>query len=82
MVVISDELFLERLGAYITHKRKRKGLGQKEVGLEVDQCQRDISEYENGDRMMKAVLLFKLAEVLDMSLDDVMKKCMTVGQNS
>lgn len=50
--------------------RKKRGLSQSELGSLVGLKQTTIAQYENGSRKPNIVIAKKLANVLDMTLDD------------
>lgn len=51
--------------------REKKGLSQAELGNRVGLKQTTISQYENGSRKPKLAMAKKLADALDVSLDDI-----------
>lgn len=51
--------------------RVRKGMTQKELADFVDLSQETISQYEMGNRTPSIVIARKIADVLEVSLDDI-----------
>lgn len=59
--------------------REKKGLSQTELANRVGLKQTTISQYENGSRRPNLCMAKKLAEALEMSLDDF--ACLSTFQN-
>lgn len=59
--------------------RENKGLSQTELANRVGLKQTTISQYENGSRRPNLSMAKKLAEALEMSLDDF--ACLSTFQN-
>lgn len=53
--------------------RKSKGLNQTELAKELDTIQQVVSDYENGVRTPSLDRLVELAQILDVSLDELVE---------
>lgn len=58
------------VGGRIREIRKKRNLTQKELGEKIGVKHNTISSYENGTNEPEHDILFKLANVLDVSIDD------------
>ena len=58
------------VGARIREYRKRSRLTQKELGEKVGVKHNTISSYENGTNEAEQEILFSIAEVLNVSVND------------
>ena len=56
-------------GDRLKNKRLEKGLTQKELGIKLGISDAAITQYEKGRREPKRELLFKLADILDVSIN-------------
>lgn len=59
------------VGAQIRKYRKQKGLTQKELGFRIGVKHNTISSYENGTNEPEQNILFAIAEVLGVSINDL-----------
>mgnify|MGYP003292708470 CR=1 FL=1 len=59
--------------------REKKGLSQTELGKKVGLKQVTISQYENGTRKPNLTIAKKIADTLEISLDDFF--CSIIFQN-
>lgn len=60
------------IGENIKKYRKRKGLTQKELGAALGLAEITIRQYENNMRKPKYEILFSIADVLNVSIADLM----------
>lgn len=60
------------IGENIKKYRKRKGLTQKELGAALGLAEITIRQYENNMRKPKYEILFSIANVLNVSIADLM----------
>lgn len=60
------------IGENIKKYRKRKGLTQKELGAVLGLAEITIRQYENNMRKPKYEILFSIADVLNVSIADLM----------
>ncbi len=61
----------KKLGDRIRQKRLEKNLSQQELGQAINYSTGAISYFESGERDLKAIALFTVAETLDCSVDDL-----------
>ena len=61
-----------KIGLFIANKRKEKGLTQQELGNILYVTDKAISKWERGLSLPDITLLTKLAEVLDVSVNDIL----------
>ncbi len=59
-----------RYGAYVRKHRIKKGMTQQELGEIIGITGKSIGFIERGENLPNQVNMFKLAEVLDMSMDE------------
>lgn len=52
-------------------QRKRSGLSQEELGIKLNTARQTISKWENGVSVPDAEMLIKLAEVLEVSVNEL-----------
>lgn len=69
-----EELLNENIASNIKFMRRLRGLGQKQVGNIIGVGESTIANYESGIRTPNAVLLKKLADVFEISIDDLIIK--------
>ena len=53
-------------------QRKRSGLSQEELGIKLNTARQTISKWENGVSVPDAEMLIKLAEVLEVSVNELL----------
>ncbi len=63
----------------LKESREKKGFSQTELGNRVGLKQTTISQYESGSRKPNLTVAKKLADALEMSLDDFI--CLSTFQN-
>lgn len=68
------------LAQNIRYLRKSIGLNQVELGRKIGTTNSTISGYENGSNEPTAGMLSKLAKALDVSVDDLLNKDLTMPQ--
>jgi transcriptional regulator with XRE-family HTH domain len=61
------------MGTMITRMRKRVGLSQVQLAKRMGVTQGAISQWESGQAKPRTDLLFKLADVLGCSVDELLK---------
>lgn len=61
------------LGENIKRARKDAGVTQKELAEKLDVYQKDISRWENGERVPSALALAEICKVLNASADDILE---------
>ncbi len=67
-----DEAFCKALGQRIGHLRKEKGLTQVQLCAMLNVAQQTLSHYEGGNLRVPLGLLPKLADIFELSLDELM----------
>ncbi|HKK77051.1 MAG TPA: helix-turn-helix transcriptional regulator [Saprospiraceae bacterium] len=68
------------LAKNIRYLRKRLGMNQVELGRRIGTTNSTISFYENGNNEPTAGMLSKLAAALEVSVDDLLNKDLTMPQ--
>ena len=61
----------KRIGQALAEARSTAGYSQAELARILEVSQRTISSYESGQRRIHAVLLVKIATILNISLDNI-----------
>lgn len=61
----------QKLGITIKEKRRQKNLSQSELGKAIHYSRSAIAGFEQGNRELKAIALFSLAEALDCSVEEL-----------
>ncbi len=67
-----DADFCKALGQRIAHLRKEKGLTQVQFAPQLGLSQQALSHYENGRLRVPLGLLPRLADIFDMTLDELL----------
>ncbi len=62
-----------KIGKYIQNLRKEKGLTQKELADHFDISFQAVSKWENGETLPDSSLLLELSEVLETSVDALLR---------
>lgn len=70
---IKDQAFFQELGARIAEARKERGMTQAQLAEQLGIAQQTLGHYEVARARIAADLLPKLAEALDVSLDELLK---------
>ncbi|MBU1145232.1 MAG: helix-turn-helix domain-containing protein [Firmicutes bacterium] len=66
-----DEYY--KIGNFICEIRKRKGYSQAQLGDLVGVSNKAVSKWENGRGLPDTLLLLKLSEILEVSVDEILK---------
>jgi len=70
---IKDQAFFRELGERIAQLRKQRGMTQAQLADQLGIAQQTLGHYEVARARIAADLLPKLAEALDVSLDELLK---------
>ncbi|MFN4324208.1 MAG: helix-turn-helix domain-containing protein [Aeromonas media] len=73
-----DSAFFQALGSRIAHARKERGLTQQALAEALGIAQQTLGHYEVARARIAADLLPRLADALDISLDELLKGQPTV----
>lgn len=71
-----NDLTAKKIGSRLRQIREGRGLTQKEVADEAQITEVSLSRYENGERVPKITVFFKICNVLWVSMDSVIEYCM------
>jgi len=66
----SEHINKASFGAYIKKCRKAKGMKQSDLAAALDMHIKSVSCFERGETFPSQENIFKLAQILDMSLDE------------
>lgn len=69
------------LGKKVNHFRKQKKISQKDLANRIGASQSNISNLENGKNKFNIEKLSEIANVLDVTLDDLLEDFLIVHQN-
>lgn len=75
---IKDQAFFRELGERIAAARKERGMTQQQLAEQLGIAQQTLGHYEVARARIAADLLPKLAEALDVSLDELLMGHLTV----
>ncbi len=64
-----DNEFSEKIGKRIFERRKQLGMTQEELSEIIDTTPQAISNYERGERELKAKALLEIAQALNVTTD-------------
>ena len=67
-----DEQFFKALGARVAQARKAHGLTQQQLGDQLGIPQQTLAHYEGGTTRFPASMLPSLAQILGLTLDELM----------
>ncbi|QTF09858.1 helix-turn-helix domain-containing protein [Brenneria izadpanahii] len=67
-----DEQFFKQLGARIAQARKEQQLTQTQLAEQLGIAQQTMAHYEGGKLKVSAALLPQLAQILNLSLDELL----------
>ena len=67
-----DETFFKELGLRITGARKARDLTQQQLADQLGLAQQSYAQYETGRARIQAAMLPKLAQILDLTMDELM----------
>ena len=68
----NDDDFCKALGQRIAHLRKDRGLTQVQLAAQLGVIQQTLSHYESGRLRVPLVQLPRLAEIFELSLDELL----------
>lgn len=71
-MTIKDEAFFKDLGARIAQARKARVLTQQQLADQLGVAQQTLAHYEVGRVRIAASMLPVLAEILDLSIDEML----------
>lgn len=63
---------INKIGEFIATKRKEKGLTQQELGNKLFVTDKAVSKWERGISLPEVTILYKLAEELDLTIEDIL----------
>ncbi len=69
------------LGKKVNHFRKQKKISQKDLANRIGASQSNISNLENGKNKFNIEKLSEIANVLDVTLDDLLEDFLIIHQN-
>lgn len=72
LMSIKDEGFFKELGARVTQARKAQGLTQQQLADRLGIAQQTLAHYEVGRVRIAASMLPVLAEILDVSIEELL----------
>ncbi|KHN49681.1 helix-turn-helix domain-containing protein [Pectobacterium fontis] len=67
-----DEQFFKQLGARVAQARKEQQLTQTQLAEQLGIAQQTMAHYEGGKLKISAALLPQLAQILNLSLDELL----------
>lgn len=73
MLSKKEQRFLDSLGKRIFVLRKENGMTQEEMAEKLDTLHNQVSRLENGQVNPKITTLLKVAEVLGVSIEELIK---------
>ncbi|MFL8906045.1 helix-turn-helix domain-containing protein [Helcococcus kunzii] len=76
-----EEMLQNKIGKYIKHLRKCKGMTQKDLADKLSISFQTISKWENGDSLPDTSLLLDLANTLDTNVDILLNGGIVVRDN-
>jgi transcriptional regulator with XRE-family HTH domain len=68
-----NESVLKKLGARIVNLRKKKGMSQNKLALDIDWERNNLSKIENGQNNVTIDTLIKISKALDVTLSELLK---------
>ncbi len=69
---IEKELFLRNIGNNIRVARKAKNLSQEELAFKINSARNFIGCIERGEKAPTVYILYKIAAVLDVPIDNLL----------
>ena len=69
---IEKELFLRNIGNNIRVARKAKNLSQEELAFKINSARNFIGCIERGEKAPTVYVLYKIASVLDVPIDNLL----------
>ncbi len=67
----TEQAVKKRFGERMKALRKKKGLSQEKLALDIDMDLTSVNEIENGHRSPKLITMYKIAQALGVSLSDL-----------
>lgn len=64
----------KKLGLFLKAKRREKGLSQERAAARIRCCLRTIGKIEQGAHVPSILTFYKMSELYDFSIDDVLSK--------
>lgn len=71
---MTDQEFLNKLGARIAEVRKEKGMSQMDLGSKIDMEKSNLSAIENGRQNPSALTLKRIADALGVEVKEFLTK--------
>lgn len=68
---MSESEVKRRLGSRMKELRRKKGLSQEKLALDIDMDLTSVNEIENGHRSPKLITMYKIAQALGVSLKEL-----------
>jgi len=69
-----EQKLVEKIGSTLKKLREAKGIGLREMAIELDVDHSWLSKIENGKKDIKVVTLVKLAKALDVKASSILLK--------
>ena len=79
---MNDEKLKSQLGANIVMYRKRSGLTQAKLAERLNYSDKAVSKWERGESMPDVLTLVQLAELFEVSVDDLIRDPNEIPENS
>lgn len=79
---MNDEKLKNQLGANIVAYRKRSGLTQARLAERLNYSDKAVSKWERGESMPDVLTLVQLAELFDISVDDLIRDPNEIPENT
>lgn len=79
---MNDEKLKSQLGANIVMYRKRRGLTQAKLAERLNYSDKAVSKWERGESMPDVLTLVQLAELFDISVDELIRDPNEIPENS
>ena len=79
---MNDEKLKSQLGANIVMYRKRSGLTQAKLAERLNYSDKAVSKWERGESMPDVLTLVQLAELFDISVDELIRDPNEIPENS
>lgn len=71
----------DKIGNFISELRKAKGFSQEELGKKLHVTKKAVSRWETGRGLPDATLLLPLAEILEVSVDEILMGELLIQSN-
>ena len=79
---MNDEKLKSQLGANIVMYRKRSGLTQAKLAERLNYSDKAVSKWERGESMPDVLTLVQLAELFEITVDDLLRDPNEIPQNT